>query len=323
MREQHSIRRFLHPQLSKYALAMMLVRKCFANECSVAIDQINQPELELYNATKGLLQTFNETCDKERTCITSVIPTDSLMTRNYTSLMGNGLDPMTDVCTNMGEDYNICFVTTEFKNGNKVLTSEINKPVCFPPSCSDTETDLLDHMCDSNEQCEIISREVHCPHMNRAFDTEKCKIDAATILSHRRYKRFSTRLHQSMVKECINAILQGSSVLCDVSTSLLVRTLYDFTGFEENEKYVEYEKTCAEYGGSSCKMSMSTQGKIESDDSFLSFHADVLFVDYPFCRPLECTDENITFIAKSILNSSGFDCFNADCDIHIESITCD
>jgi len=290
-------------------------------DCLVAQKQMNEPELDLLNATKILFLSFNETCHDDNTCSASAESIGSVVKRNYTSLMGKSIEPMESVCESMGEDYKLCFITTEVSNGN-LRTQEINKPVCFPPSCSDDNATLVEEICDPSSSCEIISSTAHCPSRNERFSYENCIDDSTILNANRRLRRFRLGLQQSMTRECVNVLVGSKSPVCDVSSLLQVSVTKDFKEFEEDQNYINFANACKNHGGVDCKLSIYSTGRLSSSESIFDFDSEIMYTEYPFCKPLECSTGDPNIYAKQILFDSGFDCFESECDIDVDFFSC-
>ena len=304
-----------------FSLISFWLEKAYADECYTAIGQINNKELDLYGTTKNLLNAFNETCYEQNTCFSDIRQSESVITKTFTSLIGSSLDPMSSACKIMGSDYELCYVTTEYKSGG-LVNREVNKPVCFPPSCTETDVDALDDVCDSSSECEITARSVLCPERN--INTGRsCNSDARSLSFNRRLKRFNSKLQQSTMMECINVILGEISEMCDVSSYIKVTNYKDFRGYESNLNYLSFEDKCAEYGAKNCKASFISSGILDSPGTFFKFDTNVFYTEHPFCLPLECSDDSPYIFAKEILFDSGFNCYENNCDIQVTSFSCE
>lgn len=252
-------------------------------------------------------------------------------------------------------DYKLCTVDTLSsrifeQNGAtiNVYIKEEKKGVCFPPSCSDEQIDILDPnpgQCDPTKMnCEIANYDVNCPKDRVYSNTGRCNQDKLASTS----PFFITRgiKEASIVADCLNMFIgQETTGLCTASMSKLDISLRtDFTGFETDVTYINYSNSCEDNGGQICFFDMETRLTVPGNDiqyaAKNTFNVELTsaedmtirnqFIRFPRCIATACKEDDMAellalhFTRYALLPYTGTTCdlSSANCEIKIASIQC-
>lgn len=303
---------------------------------------------EVHTTFYSMLQRFNETC-KGSQCSLQYQPVNMHLLQDYGALENSPFYKiMNTVCDNRFTSRELCAVNTKTKfitgvgdNVNESYILEKRKPVCFPSTCSDDQVYILDPnpaRCtpDRRVECEVISYEVECsPERAISLETEKCEADALSRISLFFVQK--RLMDASMMTECTKALSDKSSDSwgCSVDVGPITATTeLNFTGFETDESYIEYEDACLNLGGQICFVDIKGESNVSSKERSIPNTApgDVTFrynfLNYPQCLPTECSDEHmegvISYMFSHHLSEYDIECdhFSDSCNVTISDLSC-
>ena len=259
---------------------------------------------------------------------------------DYTTLTGRNYVRIKEICENE-LNYDLCTVTSVTNHFDVVddlpvvrETTEKNRPVCFPKSCSEDDIALLHPSpanCDESGvaegSCKIISYETNCPDRN-VTNTLSCAND---ILPNDSNIVTRINLIEAAVLSSCAAVVAGTQTdTCSVEYGTFeVSTEIDFTnGQEASNTYGNYESECLYAGGQICDAGIEAVYNLPNGNL-----GDLVltekFVEFPFCVSLECTkDEDRKDIAverfrrytrESIVSPP---CLENVCNVTVTSFSC-
>jgi len=230
-------------------------------------------------------------------------------------------------------DHKICTVNTVVEYSEEIggqaatnRVAEMNKPVCMPPTCADSDIAIIDTTpgrC--NEKlfpCEIISYDLTCPD-DRIIDTTSTTacVQNMDILTD---PFFLTRnvLESRIQASCLSG---GSGRFCTVNTAdLFIVSSLNYTGYETDDAYLTYEDDCTSNQGQVCHVNLqvlqdSPLNAAEALD--VTVTAFRTYTDFPVCVAAPCDDEDIKEVVKRRVPACDLD--SGNCQMEIQSINCD
>ena len=305
----------------------------------VCLEKTNvlKDDMAFANANKAMLDAFNATCIENNSCSTEAVSLGATTKNDYTVLVtGNSLGLMESACNEIVPGSTLCLVTNEIMKTN-LRTLEINKPVCFPPTCDEkdiNEVRFLDPTpgsCDpasTSDSCSIISTSVSCPKLRSAdYDANTCPTDASTILADSSLRRFVSTLRTSVTRGCLNVLMGGSSPVCEIVTPLVVTATKNYTEFHDamNADYEAFKEECINARESHSLCKISTHINAMESDAFIALDSDITYTDLPLCLPSDCTNQDPVAIANEQLVKNAFDCESASsvCNVVVTDLTCE
>lgn len=293
-----------------------------------------------------MIEKYASTCTPEKCQISLQEPFEGYLKWDY----GGAGFTMTQSCE-LNKNFKVCNVKTAvyypFSEEGVDLRGwilETNKPVCFPPTCSEDQISILDPnpgKCNRGElECEIISYEVDCPE-RVISNSGSCKRDKLPDVHPFLISRGVPEA--AIVADCVSMFTGSGTVgLCEATTGPSNNHFKtDFTGFENDSAYINYQSACAQSGGKLCHFDMKGTYKL-AGDAVRSFFRDIVpikyaadvevyneFTNFPRCIATECEEEDMEEVLAhhgniAIFNNIGFPCNpNRDnCKIDITNIQC-
>jgi len=293
-----------------------------------------------------MIKKYNETCTSERCQVVPEEPLDVFLTWDY-----GGVNFALRTTCESRRNHKACTVKTSLYHKIKVdgiairvWVIEEDKAVCFPPTCSDDQINILEPnpgQCNNAADCEIISYEVNCPDRVISDDTGTCEQDKLPLSSAFHVARGVTEL--AILADCTSiAAGTGSLGLCEASTGSVDASFRtDFTDFETDRSFLAHEFMCEQDGGEICLFDgeakyMVSGAAVQSaaDDIVkLAGAEDVIlrnkFVKLPRCMAIPCQEADMAEVLAyhaSRYALQGFDLLcdlNSDnCEINLSKIQC-
>ena len=305
---------------------------------TTCLNNINllEEDSNLMEATTTLLDSYNETCTQNGSCSSEVKSSMATTKNDFTFLVtGNSLQRMERACNNILPGSTLCLVTNEVIKG-ELRTIEINKPVCFPPSCDENDSNEIRFLdpnpgnCDPSsirDPCTISSTQVACPKFRTEnLDAATCQSEASTILSNNALNRFVSSLRNSVVRGCLSVLLGGTSPVCEITTPLLVIASQNYSGVENiiKTEYENFEQSCLNLESDTAICKISVHINVNEAQSFLEMETDLTYTDLPLCLPLDCTHVDPLITAHEQLVKDNFDCdpLNSICEVSVTKFEC-
>lgn len=276
-------------------------------------------------------------------------PVDVFASYNYSGSSGWNFDKIRDICE-VDFGYSLCEVTAitthedSFDNipflpieinipiSRKV--TEIAKPVCFPPTCSAEQVDILDPNpanCDTinpDAGCEVLSYDVTCPAREESTNTTSCAIDAIQP-GNPIFPRLNV-LEASIVSSCASFVPGVGGNTCEIEYgSFEVDAMTDFvTNRDKVAEFDTFEASCFEAGGKVCDTDLTAAYDLTTEN-FIDLVLTENFMQLPLCLPQECSGEedetNAAILGFREYTRDSFtlpDCETDVCDVLIYSVSC-
>jgi len=300
---------------------------------------------QIEDSFEAFLSHWNATCTDEQCELQPSDPISGFLNWNY----GGPNFAMRSSCP-ARRNFRTCEVTStvyhRFSEGGIEVRGYIveeNKGVCFPPSCSDDQVNILDPepgRCDpSTMDCEIVSYEVNCP--SRQTTSGNCEQDQLPPTSPFFIARGASEL--AIIADCTSLFSGGNSIgLCSATTGEINASLKtDFTDFKTDSTYIDHERLCLEKGGQLCSFDMIGEFTIPgpaleqalSEVLPVSNAGDVKirnqFIEFPRCLASTCGEDTYEDVLANHLNTYflaefGLTCDldSDDCNINISNVQC-
>jgi len=294
-----------------------------------------------------MMKAYNETCTSE---MCKLEPDENLIGLLQWEYGGSNfaLERACESWRNPG--YKLCSVQTvayhTFERGGVDIDGYIieqEKPICFPPSCSDDQITILDptpgRCSPGSMNCQIVNYNVNCPN-RQVSNTQNCARDKLSDTHAFNLAKGATEI--AVVADCTAMFSgQGSLGLCKASTGPVdSETFSDFTGFETHAAYIDHENECIAEGGQVCHFDMVADFAIPEDGLKQAFD-DVIplessgkvtarhtFTNFPRCISTKCGRQSMEEVlethANMFLGKLGLRCDieSDDCTINIENVSC-
>lgn len=293
-------------------------------------------------AFEEMMLEYNEGCLDTEQCAVDTEPVNIFLTYDYSWFTGRlAYNRLKNTCESK-PGYKICDVTSQtvFRDSSQedgelfTIVTELNKPVCFPPSCSPNQVSILEPTpatCNPNENsdCQILSYSVQCPQdFTLASDTSTCSDDVLPSTSPFYFQR--SLLEAIAISSCTNAVSTQGSKTCTFEVGTVsATTQMNFADFESSPSYLQLQSECSRVGGQICRMDMSLENIIPSKKVQNITVGDVMmqstFHRYPQCMPNTCTNDQVkTLAAQNFGAKSSNECRidSNDCNVTVSNIVC-
>lgn len=302
-------------RFSSQSLFLSLGSAFFFNNASAQECVFNATEglrLSVAEAQETMFDSWDEVCGEN--CVETNSPLETISSRKYTNFMNingqlNFYDQYITACAEAG--MSVCLVTNTQKitvpaqealgiPESTVIVEEIDKPVCFPNTCAESqvgELNVLDKQCQfalaAGESCEFQSIAT-CP-ANRTIIEESvsCVTDNPRPLSQVQLSKQA--LYGVMDAQCADAAGAtgpNTARFCEMETKPAVLSkASDYTSFIDSSPiFRSFHMACAENGGSVCGVDFSLQyTPFAAGTAVVSFDLD--YVNYPICVPKTCDND--------------------------------
>lgn len=225
-------------------------------------------------------------------------------------------------------NYTLCTVDTNVEYSQEIAGQaatnnivEKDKPVCFPPTCADSEIAIIEDepaRCDPNTfPCTILSYDVTCP-ANRPIDTSsgECMQTLNTLTS-------PFFIGRNLLEGRISAsCVAGGGQFCTIDADdVIVKSTRDYTGYETNDAYKSYNSECLANGGQMCHMDMVVTADADRAENTLGLAVRLqrTLIDHPICISVNCAAGGEI---ESVIRADVPACDNS-CTVDISRIECD
>jgi len=292
---------------------------------------------DLWSETEGtfnaMLQTYEQGCGMEGDCMNFKRPMRSLTVKDYASLkpedvaelMTGDINSISAANLNFYEQYHhscaargmeMCYVTTTTKlNSADIVDTnilaavqvirELNKPICFPKSCTEDQVDFLNpypSACTlAGNICEIVDVEVNCPESREVEDDNfYCEGQAPGPLTNVNLNKVA--LVNQMDAKCAEIFVGGQNEFCLVQHWYAeVVEVSNYTDFKNDEvSYQRFRTNCRKKGGQECFADFNLLRSIQLGPSS-GINYNITGVDYPYCFPTDCTDDSLTRLGGEVI----------------------
>ena len=322
-------------------LRQIFIVICLFLCCNEDIIAIAQKEIECdFNSTEDLwlnteetfgamLTEFGGTCDRREDCKASRTPIRTLTVKDFNNLKSTSGDNNEDVLSvgptfDFYEQYHdacvesgmtMCYISTTVKmNSNSVVDSsalavaqvvrELNKPICFPKSCSENQVEILNpypNACTiAGNICEIMETSIVCSE-NRVVegDASNCEADVPGPFSTVNINKLA--LSNQMDARCAEVVLGGSNDYCFVRHVWAeVIEFTNYTSFRQNSiAFQRFGTNCNKNGGQQCFADFNLLRGISLGTAGINYN--ITGVDYPFCFPKDCSQSSLTKMAGDVI----------------------
>ena len=285
----------------------------------------------------AMMRYYNETCTSDQCGLQPSDPLFGTLTWDF----GGASFAMRTSCQSR-PGYRACEAKTTVYHNLSVegldvrgYVVEENKGICFPPTCSDDQANLLDPtpgQCDpSTMDCEIVSYEVNCPNRRVSSDTSTCEQDQLPSTSPFFVVRGITEV--AIYGDCASMLTGSGSIgLCQASSGAVNANLYtDFTDYTEKIQFRSHEAICKQNGGEICYFDMEADMTIpgemirEAAEEYipLASAGDVVirnsFTNFPRCMATTCKSADVENVLAWHANDNLLNNFNLPCDLNSDN----
>lgn len=279
----------------------------------------------------AMLSKFESICDVESECTGFRTPVRTLTVKNYDALgrdsneESDGQPSLTEVLMDFNELYHdscadrgmtMCYVSNTVRlNSNSFVDTdaiaatqvirELNKPICFPNSCTEDQVELLNPyptLCElAGNSCEILETKVECPEDRiPEGDNFYCEGENPGPLTTATINKIT--LYNSMDAKCAEVILGGSNTFCLVQHRWAeVMEFKDYSEFKKDDNsFQRFRTDCRKNGGQECFADFNLLRGVSLGPT-AGINYNITGVDYPYCFPRECTESSLTQLAGDII----------------------
>jgi len=325
-------------------LSAILSTLCFGQDvthpCGHGNHYIRQ-KTELKASFKDMVTKYNETCLDQSQCAVSTDPVHTYLTYDFSYYAQRLAYSRLKSSCESRPGYKMCQVNTktvfqdEDSDGEmNSYVRELNKPICFPPTCSLNQVGILDPTpatCNSSgkRKCQILNYEVTCPDdFSTSSDTSTCSSDALPPTSPFFMQR--SLIEASAMTSCKGALSTAGSNSCslEVGKSSVTKEM-DWLDFQSDPAYTLYQKTCAKYEGQICYADLTVESFEAKDKVHNITFGDVVirhkYENYPQCMPVYCRGEDLaTIVIENYASENGINCdpYSNNCNVTVSSVSC-
>ena len=313
----------------------------YASAQSCAINATEGLRLSLAEMNEHMFNSWNQVCGPNSNCEETSAPLEVTFFKRYTSSI-NFYNQYTTSCTEAG--MTICLVTNTQKISivneelsipvSTMLIQEIDKPVCFPNSCMESQVDelnVLDKQCQlalaAGESCEFESV-VTCP-VDRTVEGESVNCASDNPRTFSQVQLAKQALYGVMDTQCagLSDIIgdNNTASFCEVESKpgelSIVNDYSDFIG--SSPFFRLFHSKCTENGGVACGVDFVldyTPLSGVATSNIMSF--DMRYTNYPICTPKICEGDE-TLAKEYVLNDVGMNlCDVGSCDFELKKLNC-